>query len=123
MLFILEINLIIDCGSGLTAPIQQTLVAASTTFQPESFESVVQPGVLVPSLPPQLLGTLAHVEQIGGGAYGDVQRGFWTPPGKAPIPVAIKCIKPPRTDLPQDQNYAILVRVWVSYLNRTSSSC
>ncbi|KAG8974108.1 hypothetical protein FRC05_007856 [Tulasnella sp. 425] len=108
---IYKINLILDCGSGLTAPFRQRIINTSANAVPDSEDSVVQPGVAVPSLPPPIPGALAMVEYVGGGGYGEVHRGHWTPPGKEPIPVAIKRLKIGNVGLGQTQDNGVLMRV------------
>ncbi|KIO31602.1 hypothetical protein M407DRAFT_19350 [Tulasnella calospora MUT 4182] len=90
-----KINLILEFGHGLTAPFRRPVVASSAPPGPD--EPDVKPEDSMPSLPAALPGTLAMGERIGGGGYGEVHRGSWTPPGKDPIPVAIKCLKIGRT--------------------------
>ncbi|KAG8985118.1 hypothetical protein FRB90_004925 [Tulasnella sp. 427] len=110
---IYKINLIMDIGSGLTGPIVLPHVdaTAETPILSPSDESIIQPGVSVPALPPPLSGDLIKIEYIGGGGYGDVHRGHWTIPGKAPVPVAIKSIRSSRAnDLTIEQNQAFLLR-------------
>ncbi|KAG8913436.1 hypothetical protein FRC01_004548 [Tulasnella sp. 417] len=105
-----KMNLILDCGSGFTAPLMPTAILTPETAPPDSEESLVQPGVSLPSLPEPLLGTLRTIECVGRGGYGEVHRGFWTAPGKDCITVAIKCLKMSEIGLRQAQNSAILLR-------------
>lgn len=100
-----------DCESGFTAPFGQTTITTSGEALPDSEESVVQPGVPLPSLPPPIPGSLTKDVYIGGGGYGEVHRGYWTPPGKGPIPVAIKSLKLSKAGPTQAQNNWVLTKV------------
>lgn len=65
----------------------------------------------MPSLPPPIPGALTMVEYVGSGGYGEVHRGFWTPPGRDPMPVAIKCLRIRKAGLAQTQDQRVLMRV------------
>ncbi|KAG8957118.1 hypothetical protein FRC00_004448 [Tulasnella sp. 408] len=58
-------------------------------------ESIIQPGVQLHELPPQLEGILTETGWIGGGGFSDVYRGEWTQDGQdRPTQVAIKRLRP-----------------------------
>lgn len=98
-------------GHGLTA--RPTLVASSGSPDPE--ESGFQPEDAVPPLPPPLDGTLIREERVGGGGYGEVYRGYWKPPGKDPILVAIKCLKFSYTGPNKARDRAFIFRVCLNW--------
>ncbi|KAG8914121.1 hypothetical protein FRC00_000829 [Tulasnella sp. 408] len=114
----------LDSGSGLTGPVsfvvggggsadslRRKAIATSASALPHSEMSVVQPGTPLPPLPEPLLGDLETVETVGRGGYGVVYRGYWTPAGNAPLPVAIKRLNIGDIGSGQDQNSGILTRV------------
>ncbi|KAG8914084.1 hypothetical protein FRC00_000867 [Tulasnella sp. 408] len=64
-------------------------------LSPSLEDSIVQSGVQVPELQPQLEGVLSKIEKIGTGGYGDVYQGVWTRSSDDPDlrRVAIKSIR------------------------------
>ncbi|KAG9044911.1 hypothetical protein FS837_007337 [Tulasnella sp. UAMH 9824] len=105
---IYKINLIIDFGSGLTGPVDGD---SSVKAPPLSNESILHPGVTLPTLTPPLPGILTIGEYVGEGGYGDVHRGIWTPPGRDPVSVAIKCIRNIRErGITDEQMHALFLR-------------
>ncbi|KAG9044750.1 hypothetical protein FS837_007574 [Tulasnella sp. UAMH 9824] len=58
-------------------------------------ESIIQPGVQLYEMPPQIEGVLTETAWVGGGGFSDVYRGEWTQVGQnEPTQVAIKRLRP-----------------------------
>ncbi|KAG8912570.1 hypothetical protein FRC00_004244, partial [Tulasnella sp. 408] len=74
-------------------------------------ESLVRPGYFVfrQELPKPIPGTLEKTGEIAmRGGFGDVYRGSWVRPNVDPVPVIIKCVRPP--DDVQDEKFKVRVK-------------
>lgn len=74
---------------------EKSLHREGSLLSPSLEESILQSGVQVPELQPQLEGVLSKIEKIGTGGYGDVYQGVWTRSSDDPDlrRVAIKSIR------------------------------
>lgn len=87
------------------------VIASTAPADPEEHDD--QSEASAPPLPPPLPGniTITSVKPIGRGGYGEVHRGLWTPPGKDPIPVAVKHINIDDLGPEEGQDQNVLVKV------------
>ncbi|KAG9034101.1 hypothetical protein FS837_002267, partial [Tulasnella sp. UAMH 9824] len=73
-------------------------------------ESLVRPGYLVldRELPKPISGTLEKTGEVARGGFGVVYRGLWVQPNTDPVPVVIKCVRPP--DDAEDEKFKVRVK-------------
>ncbi|KAG9041816.1 hypothetical protein FS837_011699 [Tulasnella sp. UAMH 9824] len=69
----------------------------SPGVSPVEEESLVRPGYIIfnRQLPKPIPGTLEKTGEVARGGFGDVYRGLWVRPNTNPVPVIIKCVRPP----------------------------
>lgn len=71
-------------------------------------ESLVRPGYFVfnRELPKPISGTLEKTGELARGGFGDVYRGLWVRTNNNPVPVIIKCVRPP--DDAEDEKFKVV---------------